>query len=109
MADDTSHPLDQLDLNRSELVDSFLAFLEQERRRKERVRPADLHSSVLILLLCVTTIVTLFLLFLYWRNKYGVSPRQPHCLRGGLPLLRRLDVSHWDVGCMDYASILRCH
>ena len=109
MAEDTSLPLDLLDLNRTELVESFLAFLARERRRKERERPADLHSSVLILLLCVATIVTLFLLFLYWRNKYGVG--SSHITFKG-PFLsstsRQCTIKKTHLGIWMMQAVLRC-
>ena len=59
--------------NKTDLLKAFFNFLDQERSKLKKERPADLQSSLLILLLCIATLVTLFTVFFFWRSRYGVG------------------------------------
>ena len=60
-------------INKTDLLRAFFDFLDEERAKLKREKPADLQSSLLILLLCIATLVTLFTLFFFWRSRYGVG------------------------------------
>ena len=59
--------------NKTDLLKAFFDFLDEERSKLKKERPADLQSSLLILLLCIATLVTLFTVFFFWRSRYGVG------------------------------------
>ena len=66
-------------MNRTELVERFFDFLERERLREERLgaesleEPRGLQRSALQLLLVLCALISLFVVFFYWRKKYGVA------------------------------------
>jgi len=58
-------------INKTDLLKAFFDFLDQERSKLKKEKPADLQSSLLILLLCIATLVTLFTVYFFWRSRYG--------------------------------------
>ena len=75
MAEDMADLLEATGMNKTELLLSFFAFLEKERKRKELLSkgPTDLQNSLLLLLLCMCIIVVLFTTIFYWKTKFGVG------------------------------------
>ena len=60
-------------INKTDLLKAFFDFLDQERSKLKKEKPADLQSSLLILLLCIATMVTLFTVYFFWRSRFGVG------------------------------------
>ena len=72
-------PMQVTGMNRTELVERFFDFLERERLGEERLgaqsleEPRSLQRSALQLLLVLCGLISLFVVFTYWRKKYGVA------------------------------------
>ena len=60
-------------INKTDLLKAFFDFLDEERSKVKKEKPADLQNSLLILLLCIATLVTLFAVYFFWRSRYGVG------------------------------------